>query len=223
VARKSGNSDRVQKKAMQEIDGFILSVAAAKPVPPGGGSAAALAGALAAALGEMMAGLTEGREKFAHIQTQVIEIHSILSGYRNSLRDLIQEDAMAYQSLLNAMQLPRETEQQKAKRKAAIAEYALYAIETPLRTAHAAFKVLECLNTLIEIGNPHARSDVAVGAQLAYAALKGGQYNVLANINMLEDASFADKCRTEISDLILRGHEILQHIDRQIIFESREA
>jgi formiminotetrahydrofolate cyclodeaminase len=200
---------------MQEIDRFISSVATAKPLP-GGGSAAALAGALAAALGEMMAGLTEGREKFTRIQPQVMEIHSILSGYRNVLRDLIQEDSLAYQALLNAMRLPRETAQQKAMRKAAIEEQALYATETPLRTARAAFKVLECLKTLIEIGNPHARSDVAVGAQLAYAALKGGQYNVLANIGMLKDVSFADKCRAEISDLILRGHDILQHMDRRI-------
>jgi formiminotetrahydrofolate cyclodeaminase len=203
-------------QTMQEIDRFISSVAAANPVPPGGGSAAALAGALAAALGEMMAGLTEGREKFAHIQPQVIAIHSILSGYRKALRDLIQEDAKAYQSLLNAIQLPRETEQQRVMRKAAIEECALFATETPLRTARAAFKILECLKTLIEIGNPHARSDVAVGAQLAYAALKAGQYNVLANISMLEDTSVKDRCRAEISDLIYRGHEILQHIDRQI-------
>jgi formiminotetrahydrofolate cyclodeaminase len=200
---------------MQEIDRFISSVAAAEPLP-GGGSAAALTGALAAALGEMMAGLTEGREKFAHIQPQMLEIHSILSGYRKVLLDLIQEDSLAYQSLLIAIRLPRGTEQQIAMRKAAIEEHALYATETPLRTARAAFKVLECLKTLIEIGNPHARSDVAVGAQLAYAALKGGQYNVLANISMLKNASFADSCRTEIADLILRGCDILQHIDRQI-------
>jgi formiminotetrahydrofolate cyclodeaminase len=200
---------------MQEIDRFISSVATAQPLP-GGGSAAALAGALAAALGEMMAGLTEGREKFAHIQTQVLELHSSLSGYRNTLRDLIQEDSIAYQSLLNAIRLPRETERQEAMRKAAIEERTLYATEIPLRTAHAAFKVLECLNALIEIGNPHARSDVAVGAQLAYAALKGGQYNVLANIGMLNDTSFAAKCRSEISDLILRGHDVLQCIDRKI-------
>jgi methenyltetrahydrofolate cyclohydrolase len=200
---------------MHEIDRFISSVVAVEPLS-GGGSAAALAGALAAALGEMMAGLTEGREKFASIQTQVLEIHSIISGHRNVLQDLIREDSRAYQSLLNAIRLPRVTEQQRAIRTAAIEKHARSATETPLLTARAAFGVLECLKTLIEIGNPHARSDVAVGAQLAYAALKAGQYNVLANIRMLKDASFAGKCRIEISDLTSRGCEIVQRIDSRI-------
>jgi formiminotetrahydrofolate cyclodeaminase len=200
---------------MQEIDHFISSVAAAKPLI-GGGSVASLAGALAAALGEMMAGITEGRETFAPVQAQVIEIHSTLSGLRNELRDLAQEDSVAYRSLLNAMHLPRENEQQRALRTAAIEEHARNAIETPLHTARAALEVLGCLKTLLEIGNPHARSDVAVGAQLAYAALKSGQYNVLANIRILKDISYADQCRAEISDLLFKGFEIVQEVDRQV-------
>ena len=76
------------------------------------------------------------------------------------------------------------------------------ATDTPLRTARAAFEVLECLKVLVEMGNPNARSDAAVGAQLAYASLKGAQYNILTNIRALKDESFVDGCRTEISDLM---------------------
>lgn len=200
---------------MEGIEAFISSVAAAVPLP-GGGSAAALAGALAAALGEMMAGLTEGREKFASIQSQVLEIHAKLAAFRNVLQALVQEDATAYKSLLNALRLPRETEEQRTARADAIEKSARGATMTPLRTARAAFEILEYLEILIEIGNPHAKSDVAVGAQLAYASLKGGQYNILANIRGLRDDSFADSCRGEITDLVLRGHKILQQIDKQI-------
>jgi methenyltetrahydrofolate cyclohydrolase len=200
---------------MQGTDDFISSVAAARALP-GGGSVGALAGALAAAIGEKMAGLTEGRELFAHVQPQVLEIHAILTGFRNTLRNLIEEDSKAYQLLLDARRLPRGTEQQKTARAEALLTHARSATETPLQTARAAFKVLECLETLIEIGNPHARSDVAVGAQLAYAALKSGQYNVLANIGLLRDPSFAGTCRDEISDLILKGGAILERIDRHI-------
>jgi len=200
---------------MEGIDEFVLSVADAEPLP-GGGSAAALAGALAAALGEMMAGLTEGREKFASVQPQVKEIHAKMAGFRKVLRALVQEDSAAYQSLLNALRLPRETEEQRVARMDAIEKAARNATDTPLRTARAVFEVLECLKALIEIGNPHAKSDAAVGAQLAYASLKGGQYNVLANIRILRDGSFADRCRAEISDLVDKGNEILQQIDKQI-------
>jgi formiminotetrahydrofolate cyclodeaminase len=200
---------------MHEIDAFISSVAAARPCP-GGGSAAALAGALAAALGEMMAGVTEGNKKFASVRHKVQDVHSTLSGFRTTLRNLTQEDSAAFQSLLNALRLPRETEQQIAQRAAAIERHARSATESPLRTARAAFGVLECLKTLIEIGNPHARSDAAVGAQLAFAALKAGQYNVLANLGMLKDTAYAGSCRAEISDLVFRGREILRYIDRQV-------
>jgi formiminotetrahydrofolate cyclodeaminase len=163
---------------MKGIDHFILALAAAKPFP-GGGSAAALAGALAAALGEMMAGVTEGREKFASVEPRVLEIHAKMAGSRKVLRTLVQEDVDAYKSFMDAMQLPRETEEQKISRAAEIEKSARSAIETPLRTARAAVEVLEFMKILIEIGNPNARSDAAVGAQLAFASLKGGQYNVL--------------------------------------------
>jgi formiminotetrahydrofolate cyclodeaminase len=194
------------------MDAFVSRVAAAVPLP-GGGSVAALAGALAAALGEMMAGLTEGRERFASEQARVMDIHAKLSGFRNVLRALVREDSAAYQSLLNAIRLPRDTEEQRIVRAGAIEKATRGATETPLRTARAAFEVLECLKILVEIGNPNAKSDAAVGAQLAYASLKGAQYNILTNIRALKDASFAGSCGTEISDLIRRGHATLRHID----------
>jgi methenyltetrahydrofolate cyclohydrolase len=206
----------------QEMDHFVSSVAAAKPLV-GGGSVAALGGTLAAALGEMMAVVSEKKDQFLSVQPQIIEIHSLLSGFRNELRDMIQGDSLAYQSLLKALRLPRETEQQRSLRTAAIEEQARKAIEAPLNTARVAFRVLECLKTLIEIGNPHARCDVAIGAQLAYVALKAGQYNVLANIRILKEVSYADQCRTEISDLLLKASKILEYIDNQITSEQMGA
>ena len=200
---------------MDGMDAFVSRVAAAVPLP-GGGSVAAMAGTLAAALGEMMAGLTEGREKFASVQIQVVDLHAKLAGFRNSLRDLVEEDAAAYQSLLDAIRLPRKTEEQRRVRSEAIQQATRGATETPLHTARAVSEVLECLKVLVEIGNPNARSDAAVGAQLAYASLKGAQYNILTNIRALKDASFVGSCRTEISDLIRRGQETLRHINKMM-------
>ncbi len=194
------------------IDIFLSNVAAAGTLLAGG-SAAALAGALAAALGEMMAGLTEGREKFASVQFQVLETHAKLTRLRKTLRSLIEEDSIAFNSLMSAIKLPQKNEGQRAARAVAIEESAKGATETPLRTARAAFEVLENLCYLAAAGNPHAVCDVAAGAQLAYATLKGGQYNVLANIRNMKDMAFVESCRSEISDLLLRGEKILHQID----------
>jgi formiminotetrahydrofolate cyclodeaminase len=73
------------------------------------------------------------------------------------------------------------------------------------------------MKILIDIGNPHVKCDAAVGAQLAHAALKGGQYNVLANVRILRDSGYAENCRREISDLVHRGNRALQLIDEQIM------
>ena len=196
----------------QGLDEFLAAVSAAKP-SPGGGSVAALAGALAAALGEMMAGLTEGREKFAPAEPRVREIKERLTRLRSALRGLVEEDSAAFDRLLQSLRRSKGTEEEKAARSEAIERATRGATETPLAVARAGAGVLQCLAALVEIGNPNARCDVAVGAQLAYASLKGAQYNVLANISGLRDAAFAEGCRKEISALVEKGQGLLRQID----------
>jgi formiminotetrahydrofolate cyclodeaminase len=203
-------NDRLEN---QETDRFISSVAAATPAP-GGGSVAALAGALAAALGEMMAGLTEGREKFVSVEPQVREIHEKLINLRTCLQSLIQEDPAAYQLFMDAIRLPRKTDEEELIRDAAMEDAAKQATLTPLRTARAVSEILEYQSTLARIGNPNACCDLAVGAQLAFAVLKGMRYNILANTSGLKDGFFAEHARTEISDLIRKGREHLGQIER---------
>jgi len=200
----------------QGIDGFISSVAAAIPAP-GGGSVAALAGALAAALGEMVAGLTEGRKNFASVEPQVRKIHEKLINLRTCLQSLIQEDPAAYQLFMDAIRLPKKTAEEKSIRDAAMEDAAKKATLTPLRTARAVSEILEYHSTLAKIGNPNACCDLAVGAQLAFAVLKGTHYNILANTAGLKDGLFVEQARTEISDLIHKGQEHLSQIERIVI------
>jgi formiminotetrahydrofolate cyclodeaminase len=197
------------------LDEFISGVAAAKPVP-GGGCVAALTGSLAAALGEMMAGLTEGRAKFAGVEPQVQKIHATLAGLRSALRALVQEDANAFQALLDAIRLPKGTAEERV-RSVAIEQALREATLTPLRIARAAAEVLECMTVLMEIGNPNAKCDLAVGAQMAYASLRGVQYNILSNISGLKEMSFIESCRLEISDLVRRGKSALKKIDEMAV------
>ncbi len=191
---------------------FVGSVASPEAVP-GGGSVAALAGSLAAALGEMVTGLTEGRKKYEAVESQVRAIHETLTASRHRLHELIREDAAAYTGVVDALKLPKDSEAQKAQRAEAVERSTRGATEVPLRTAHAAAEVLEQLRTLARVGNPNARSDAATGAQLAFAALKGAQYNVLINIASLKDKVFAERCRAEVSDLESNARAILESVD----------
>jgi formiminotetrahydrofolate cyclodeaminase len=194
------------------IDEFVASVAAPAAVP-GGGSVAALAGSLASALGQMVAGLTTGKKKFESVHQEVEAVRERLAAAGNELRKLVDQDADAYRSVVAALGLPKETEGQRAARAEAIQSATRAATETPLRTARTAALLLEPLETLISIGNPTAKSDAAVGMQLAHAAVKGAQYNVLINLPGLKDKDFARSCREEVTRLSRRSQEIVARID----------
>ncbi len=198
------------------LDEFLATVASSEPVP-GGGSVAALAASLSAALGEMVAGLTEGRKKFEAVEDRVREIHRELTEMRTELAELVHKDAAAYAAVMSAYRLPKESEEQKADRSKAIQLATTNATEVPLRTAHLAAKVLAHLEILAGAGNPNARSDAAVGAQVAFAALKGAQYNVLINLPSLKDTEFAASCRAEAAELSREAQSALQRIDRLIL------
>jgi len=198
-----------QEQALTE---FVSNVAAPDAVP-GGGSVVAHAASLAAALGEMVAGLTEGKKKFQSVEERVLEIHKDLTDARNELHRLAQEDADAYRGVMAASKLPKETAEEKAAREDALERATRAATDVPLRTARLACQVLELLGVLAEIGNQNARSDAAAGAQLACAALKGAQYNVLINLPGLGDRTCAESCRHEADELARRGQEVLQKVD----------
>lgn len=203
-------------KAEPGMEEILQNVANTDPLLPAGGSVAALAGALGGALGEMVSGLTEGRAKFASVDARVREIHAELKRLRDELRRLVDEDAASFKTLFDAMKLPRETGEQKAARAEKIEKATRAATDTPMRTARAAVRVLEHMRVLVEIGNPNAKSDAAVGAQLAHASLKGAQYNVLANIPGLKDTSYAGSCRTEINGIAERSQALLQQVEEMM-------
>jgi glutamate formiminotransferase/formiminotetrahydrofolate cyclodeaminase len=196
----------------QTLTEFVASVAAPEAVP-GGGSVAAHAATLAAALGEMVAGLTEGKKKYQSVEERVRELRGELAQARDALHRLVQEDANAYLDVLAALKLPKESPEEKAARAEALKHATRTATDVPLRTARLTCQVLEMLGVLAEIGNSNARSDAAAGAQLAFAALKAAQYNVIINLPGLGDVAFGEACRREASELASRGQDVLQKVD----------
>ena len=165
---------------------FVQTVAAPTPTP-GGGSVAAHAGALAAALVQMVAGLTAGKKKYAAVAAEMTEIGSRATALGERLTELVSLDAQSYAAVAAAYKLPKDDDQQRAKRDAAVTAALIGASEVPLETARACAEVAELARRVAEKGNENARSDAAVAALLADAAARGAAFNVRVNVDALAD------------------------------------
>lgn len=187
----------------ESLSGFISSVASPSPTP-GGGSVAAHAGALGAALAQMVAGLTAGKKKYAAVDAEMRELALEASALVTTLSTLVQRDADAYSAVSAAYKLPAEPEEAARKRQEAITEALLGAAAVPLETARACARVAELAATCATKGNTNAVSDAGVAALLAEAACRGAVYNVRINIASLEDKSRGAKLLTEANQLLAR-------------------
>ena len=164
------------------LDGWLEELASATPVP-GGGSAAALAGALAAALVAMVARLTTGRQAYAAVQQRVVAVRAEADALRAQLRRLVDDDAAAYARVSEAYRLPKGD----AGRRRAVDQALVGAAQTPLQMARGAVRLLAPAREIGAIGNQNAHSDANVAAALAGAALAGAVENVRVNVAALSD------------------------------------
>jgi formiminotetrahydrofolate cyclodeaminase len=152
---------------------------------PGGGSAAALAGAMGAALVAMVAELTIGRADASDHQGQLIELRDSAQARRSALLDLAEDDAAAYAAVVVARRMPKGDEAEREARQRILRTTMVTAAEVPLRTAQVAAEVLDMAQRIAPIGNPNAVSDAGVAAQLAGAAVRGALLNVRINLPYL--------------------------------------
>ena len=206
---------RSEENMAYAVGSFPDLVAAGTPAP-GGGSVAAHTGMLAAALGQMMGNLTIGKKKFAAVEEQVRELVAQLNRLRLSLQQTIEADAQSFNGVLQAMRLPKETEAEQQARTAAIQIATKHAIAVPMHTAAQAFAVLELLQPLIEIGNPNALTDLAVGGQMAVVAIRGAYYNVLTNLKSITDPDYVLDQQTKIESLLARAQEMANQLEQTL-------
>ena len=179
------------------LDGWLDDLAGGAPVP-GGGSAAALAGALAAALVAMVARLTVGRKAYAAVQPRVAEILAEADALRAQLRRLVDDDAAAYAKVSAAYRLSKDD-----PRRAQAADEALVgAAQTPLAMARGAARLLALAQEIGTIGNRNARSDARVGEALARAALSGAVENVRVNVGSLSEPGLGKSLLEEAEGLV---------------------
>ena len=193
--------------ADQTLQAFLDELAGDVPAP-GGGSAAAAAGAMGAALVSMVCNLTIGREKFAAVEEKMKAILAKSEGLRTRLTKMMQEDVAAFNTVMAAYRMPKSTPEEKAARTAAIQAGAKKATLVPLTTARACAEVIELARPAAEMGNPNVASDAGVSVLCAQAGLKGAALNVLINLGMIKDQDFVSERQAEL-DEILAVHDAL--------------
>ena len=185
----------------ESLGGFVAAVAGPTPAP-GGGSVAALAGALGAALAQMVAGLTIGKKKYAAVEAEMKEIALQATGLVNELTSLMKRDAEAYGAVMTAYKLPGDSEADAAKRKQTVDTALIGAATVPLETARACVRVLELAAATAARGNTNAVSDAGVAALLAEAACRGAVYNVRINVSAMDDKSKGARLLEECGRLL---------------------
>lgn len=186
---------------------FIDAVASGDPAP-GGGSVAALAGALAAALAAMVARTTIGKKKYADVAGQMEAAAAEADRLRGALADTIEEDSAAFEAVIDAYRLDRED----PDRPDAIQRAMLHAAEVPLKTARLAVEALRQLSIVAEHGNVNAATDAGAGAHIARAAIGAAAMNVLINVQSLTDEAEVSRLRTEIEALEAEGAALVDEV-----------
>ena len=198
------------------ITEFLQKTASADPLP-GGGCTAALSAALAASLTEMVANLTIGRKEFQAAEDEMIEIAKATADLRKKLQNDIDNDAQAYQEVLAAFKLPKNTGDEKKQRSSAIQQAFKTAATVPLGVARDALTIMDLASRAIAQGNQNAVSDGAVGVLASRTAALAALYNVKINLSAIRDPGFVEELTRESENLksqvIKKEKDILAHIN----------
>ncbi|MGB4498584.1 MAG: methenyltetrahydrofolate cyclohydrolase [Methylococcaceae bacterium] len=184
-----------------------LDTLASKSATPGGGSAAALMGAQAAALTSMVCNLTIGKPKYAEVETEMQALLEKSETLRENFTNMIKADVDVFNRLMATYGLPKETDDEKLARSAAIQIVLKDATDVPLACAKACAEIITLSRIAAEKGSSAVISDAGVAVMSGYAALKSAALNVYINAASLKDRDFAEAKLTELTD-ILNGAEI---------------
>jgi len=186
---------------------YLDDAASGEPTP-GGGSVAALVGALGTALTSMVCNFTVGKEKYKDVEEEVAEILSKAEALRGDLSELMQADTEAYGKVGEAYGMPRKTSKQKKARTAAIQEALKGALEVPLKATMCCYDVLKLNQPLVDKGNTNLISDVGVAVALAEAALHSAAMNVEINLAFIKDEEFCQEIRGKLDPVVAESTKI---------------
>jgi len=199
----------------KSVQTFLNELASSAPAP-GGGSAAALAAAIGAALVSMVANLTLGKSKYADVQDDIERIVARSEELRHRCVALLEKDVEAYTGVSAAYKMPRETEEQKQARSAAIQEALKGATAVPMQLAEACVEILQLCPESADKGNVMAVSDVGVGALMAEAALHAAALNVWINLGSIKDEAFVEREGKRLDNLLQGKSNLKEAIFRDV-------
>ena len=194
------------------FDNNFLDLLASSSPTPGGGSASALAGALAAGLTSMVCNLTIGKKKYEEVSEELTRVLQSSEELRQRLTKLVEEDSEAFNRVMAAFRLPKETPQEKETRSRQIEEATKGAAKVPLEVMEEALRVLELSQVVAEKGNPNSISDAGVAALLAWSAVEGADLNVEINLSSLKDKSFVKGTRVKCVDIKGKAQVLLNGV-----------
>ena len=180
----------------------FLDALASQAATPGGGGAAAIIGAMGAALVSMVCNLTIGKKKYAEVEADMKDVLGKTEALRRRLTGMIEDDAKAFDAVMGAYGMAKETDQQKAARDQAIQAALRQATDVPMRCCHAAREVIDLAAIAADKGNLNVISDAGVGVLAAYAALRSAALNVFTNARMINDRTFAEAKLKELNQLL---------------------
>ena len=183
------------------VRAFGQELAAASPAP-GGGSVAALAGSMAAALGAMVARLTAGKDRYKAVWREMEQVRDRCDELRETLTELVDRDADAYNRVVAAYRLPQTSEKEKAARRSAIARANREAAEIPLTTLETILELAPLLRQLVSHGNSNCITDAGVAVQMMRTGALGAAYNVKINLSGLDDAKLAQRLKYSTESLL---------------------
>jgi formiminotetrahydrofolate cyclodeaminase len=202
----------------QSIAAWLDALGSAAPAP-GGGAVAAMSVATAAALVEMVGNLTVGRPAYAGHEAQVTAVRDAARRLRQRAREQIDEDAVAFRALMAAFRRPRDTDQQRAERQAAVQAATRRAAAVPLDVAATAAEVIQLADELPGRSNPNVLSDVGVAAATAAAAIEAAAINVDVNLATLTDAGTRAELTAQLAGYLtvaVRGRELAGRVRRDV-------
>ncbi len=204
---------------------FALVTRSSDPTP-GGGSVSAYAGVLGSALTSMVGGLTFGKKDYDTIpedQREKLESNAKeMEGLFDELADIVDEDSKAFDEVMKAFKMPKESDEEKALRSAAIQAGYKVALNVPFNCAEKCLRILELQDVFAAYGNVNAITDIGVGVLLAYSGLEGALLNVSINLGSIKDEGFRKETSEKVSALLERGKELKEN-HMKVVYERLNA
>lgn len=201
------------------VKDFLDKVAGNDPVP-GGGSIAALGGALASALATMVTGLTIGKKGYEASEEVMQHAQTLTTRFQKEFIALIDKDSEAYDEVFACFKLPKATDEEKAARSAAIQEATKYAALVPMQVARNAYELISVIADVARLGNRNAVTDACVAMMSARTAVLGALLNVRINLGSIKDKTFADELQREADVLerlaCEREKEVLDVVNQEL-------